>query len=149
MIMYRPYDPRYSYGLNDKMGRMHRYPFVNPRDDSRGPDNYPYGFDDYWLWRSEGNFKSWSMDYADRYRLWEGFQRKYEAALAEINKENAGRGNYLSWGKKECDIVVKHVYGLDFIAKGLIRSCNVSSGYDILVFCYIKRESEKVDEVPT
>ena len=99
------------------------YDFVNPRA-TRTPDDYPYSFDAYYLWKTKELDKAYPV-YTDRMR-----QQDPEKA----SKAFKGLGQFGNYTEKQCKQIVKDFFGNNAKCVGYALSCNVSSGYPIGIF---------------
>lgn len=106
----------------------------------RTPRDYPYNFDDYWLWsdpKPEGEI--WSADYSDRLSSFAGYSERYREIVEKIKAEKSKPLGQFS--REETCRIVEAVYEGRMVAKGLSMSCNQSTGYPILVFHFVEKKS--------
>jgi hypothetical protein len=123
------------YYYEEYMGLTHRlqrirydWCFSSGRE-QRTPEEHPYSFDAYYLWR---NFEKSDMDgidsvYSDRMRDWE--PEKFEAAM-----EAAGKGWLDKMTEDRAKAFIKVYYDGKYECVGFGRCCNVSNGYPIGIF---------------
>ena len=96
------------------------YDFCQP-EYNRGPHEYPYSFDPYFLWKLP-NYDEGSQLYTDRM-----YQQDYEKMREAVSKAGAKVASELTMGQS--DIVAKHFLGPEYKCVAFATGCNVSNGY--------------------
>jgi hypothetical protein len=125
-------------GLTTRI-RASRYDWCfSSGNNQRTPDEYPYSFDTYYLWRDfeESDMEGIDSVYSDRMRDWE--PEKFKAAL-----EASGKGWIDRMTKERAKTFIKVYYDGKYECVGFGRGCNVSNGYPLGIFFLKEKKAKK------
>jgi hypothetical protein len=113
-------------------GDMHgkEYDWVFPERENRTPEQCPYGFDPYFLWKDRG-FEEATAAHSDRMR---------DADKDKFSEAFVGLKNLKKVTRKQAQSVVETFFGENFKCVGYAVDCNEASGNPIGVFYYLERE---------
>lgn len=115
------------------------YDWVSPGLHNQTPQESPYGFSGYYLWR---DFKSGDRTvdgvYSDRMAGWE--PEKWAEAM------RGRKQNWQTMSRSEAEAIIKIYYGGRYTLVGYATECNVSNGYPVGIFFI--RDTQKPKEEP-
>lgn len=119
-------------GFLDNWDESRAYEFwVDPSGERRTKVQYPYTFDDYFLWRLEPkNAPGVNGVYSDRMVMWD--EIAWKAAVATL-PPNA---SLLGAGPEEIDKFLTTYFKKPVQAIAFAEGCNQSSGYTYFIFWY-------------
>lgn len=100
--------------------------WVNPTQ-TRTPEQYPYSFDAYYVWRT---------DISDSSPVWTDRMWQQNPELAQV--AFSGRQRVREMYPEQCQQIIRDYYGPDWVCTGFALGCNQSTGYEIGCF-YIKK----------
>lgn len=104
---------------------------------SRTPEQHPYGYDAFYVWRE---FEKDAMDgigaeYSDRLQQRDPAKHERARSLAKM-------GWIESTTKEQAKRYIDHYFGGEYECVGFARCCNVSNGYGLGIF-YLRKVEVK------
>lgn len=136
------------YGM--RVVRQERYDWMFPSgSERRGPQEYPYSYEPYYLWRDfdKENPPPHDTIYTDRMREWD--YKKWNRVMDRKKKKWYGQlgdlgGWGLRWNKRQSNIITRRYFGGGYRCIGYGIGANVSNGYEYGVLAIQSPEHQEL-----